>query len=440
MSESDNEKERCQLPVRSTSDAAGIFLFVRTFFAMMTARTAAASAFILASCACVTAVAAAEPPANGLHDLLATGSANVYSKVLPDYADYGDETNGGGGIIGGSDYFYSDPYSVSRRSDMVASYTGGNNEIAQAPSGNLNHRMQEIPLSFDPQTLQDLKESRVDQIGHRVVGGDHDLDYHVGHLHDDPHGSFAWPSSEPMTFTHWTKHLMQEHSAFKFAVYFTVTFFFAAFVLISATKFVYGDAASVDLTRILPTGYGEESSTVEEAASGAERVFKMIENFTENFIGAAATTEVGDSDSSGEAAIKSVGAENTTERDGATEVTPSFSPLIGTTSPPQDESTKKSASLRSNDDAEDDYDENSINSMLQGLVHNQEQLSKMTMEEKMRLMEILEEQKMRLMGYTTEKETTTTAKPTTNRNLNQGWSLIANDGSNLSRGPSIRFG
>ena len=427
--------------MRSTSDAAGIFLFVRTFFAMMTARTAAAaSAFILASCACVTAVAAAaEPPANGLNDLLATGSANVYSKVLPDYADYGDEANGagGGGILGaGSDYFYSDPYSVSRRSDMVASYTGGNDIISQAPGGNLNHRMQEIPLSFDPQTLQDLKESRVDQIGHRVVGGDHDLDYHVGHLHDDPHGSFAWPSSEPMTFTHWTKHLMQEHSAFKFAVYFTVTFFFAAFVLISATKFVYGDAASVDLTRILPTGYGEESSTVEEAASGAERVFKMIENFTENFIGAAATTgdggtEVGDSNSSGEAAIKSVGAENTTERDGA---------LIGTTSPPQDESTKKSASLRSNDDAEDDYDENSINSMLQGLVHNQEQLSKMTMEEKMRLMEILEEQKMRLMGYTTEKETTTTAKPTTNRNLNQGWSLIANDGSNLSRGPSIRFG
>ena len=432
-------------------DAAGIFLFVRTFFAthdMMTARTAAASAFLLASCACAAAVAAAEPPANGLNDLLATGSANVYSKVLPDYADYGDEANGGGGIIGaGSDYFYSDPYSVSRRSDMVASYTGGN-DISQAPS-NLNHRMQEIPLSFDAQSLQDLKESRADQMGHRAgIGGDPDLDYHVGHLRDDPHGALAWPSSEPLTFTHWTKHLMQEHSVFKFAVYFTVTFFFAAFVLISVTKLIYGDAASVDLTRILPTGYGEESSAavaVEEGASSAERVFKMIENFTENFIGAAAGdggAEGGDSSSSGEGAIKPIGAENTTETDPMTEVTPFYSPVISTTLPPQDESTKKSASLRSNDDVEDDEDENSINSMLQGLVHNQDQLSKMTMEEKMRLMEILEEQKMRLMGYTTEKgtTTTTTSRPTTNRNLNQGWSSIANDGSTLSRGPSLRVG
>ena len=411
---------------------------------MMTARTAV-SAFLLASCACA-AVAAAEPPANnGLNDLLATGSANVYSKVLPDYADYGDEANGGGGIIGGSDYFYSDPYSVSRRSDMVASYTGGNNEISQAPSGNLNHRMQEIPLSFDPQTLQDLKESRVDQIGHRVGpgGGDRaDLDYHVGHLHDDPHGSFSWPSSEPLSFTHWTKHLMQENSVFKFAVYFTVTFFFAAFVLISVTKLIYGDAASVDLTRILPSGYGEEAAAAEEGASSAERVFKMIENFTENLIGSAGDSgaEGGDSSSSGEGVIKAIDAENTTETELATEANPFFSPLIKSTLPPQDTSTQKSASLRSNDEAEDDYDENSINSMLQGLVHNQEQLSKMTMEEKMRLMDILEEQKMRLMGYTTEKETTTTEKPTTNRNMNQGWSLIANDGSTLSRGPSLRVG
>ena len=425
-------------------DAAAIFLFVRTFFATMTAWTTP-SALLLASCACTLTATAAEPPAKGLHDLLATGSANVYSKVIPDYADYGEEANGGAG----SDYFYSDPYSVSRRSDMVASYTGGN-EISQIPGGggggNLNHRMQEIPLSpFDPQTLQDLKEARRDPIGHRI-GGDPDLDYHVGHLRDDPHGAFAWPSSEPMTFTHWTKHLMQEHSAFKFAVFFTVTFFFAAFVLISVTKFIYGDAAYVDLTRILPSGAGEESTavTVEEAASGAERVFKMIENFTENFLGAGAGADDDSaSKDSPSSVVKSVGAENATETDLAKEATPFFSPLISTSSPrPRDESTKKSASLRSNDDVEDDYDENSINSMLQGLVHNQEQLSKMTMEEKMRLMEILEEQKMRLMGYTTEKETTTTTttRPTTDRNLNQGWNLIANDGTSLSRGPSIRFG
>ena len=347
----------------------------------------------------------------------------------------------------GSDYFYSDPYSVSRRSDMVASYTGGN-EISQASGGNLNHRMQEIPLSsFDPQSLQDLKASRHNQIGHRIGGGAADPDYPFGNLNGDPQGAFAWPSSEPMTFSHWTKHLMQEHSAFRFAVYFTVTFLFAAFVLISVTKLVYGDAATIDVTRILPSGSGEESSAaaaVEEAASGAERVFKMIENFTETFLGATATGDGeavdGDSSSSGDDVINSIDAENTTETDLATEVTPFFSPLISTTSTPQSGPTQKSASLRSNDEAEEDYDENSINSMLQGLVHNQEQLSRMTMEEKMRLMDILEEQKMRLMGYTTEKETTTTSRPTTDRNLNQGWSLIANDGSKLTKGPSMRFG
>ena len=420
----------------------------------MTARTvtAAASAFLLAWCACTAAFAAAESPAGGVNDLLATGSANVYSKVLPDYPDYGDEANpgGGGGMMGaGSDYFYSDPYSVSRRSDMVASYTGGNDISQASGGGNLNHRMQEIPLSsFDPQSLQDLKASRHNQIGHRIGGGATDTDYPFGNLNADPQGSLSWPSSQPMTFTHWTKHLMQEHSAFRFAVYFTVTFLFAAFVLISVTKLIYGDAATIDVTRILPSGSGEESSAaaaVEEAASGAERVFKMIENFTETFLGAAATGDSGavDGDPSSPGIddnINSIDAENTTETDLATEVTPFFSTLISTTSSPQSETSQKSASLRSNDEAEEDYDENSINSMLQGLVHNQEQLSRMTMEEKMRLMDILEEQKMRLMGYTTEKETTTTSRPTTDRNLNQGWSLIAHDGSKLTKGPSMRFG
>ena len=304
------------------------------------------SALFLA-CAC-TAAASGEPPAtNSINDLLATGSGNVFSKDFPDYG--GD---GGGGI---SDYFYGDPYSTSRRSDMVASYTGGN----ELPA-NLNHRMQEIPLSFD------LQESRVD----RRVGDPADLDYHHRHADQAP-----WPSSEPMTFTHWTKHLMQEHSAFAFTVYFTVTFLFAAFFLLSALRLIFGDAASVDFTRLLPAGYGphagEESAAAvadDGTSSGAERVFKMIENFTEKFIfpGTDSVTE-------------SVAAENTTEVDlTTTAATPFFAPVISTTLSPRDESsTERAASLRSDDDVEDDYDENSINSMLQGLVHNQEQLAKM---------------------------------------------------------------
>ncbi len=213
-----------------------------------------------------------------------------------------------------------------------------------------------------------------------------------------PHG--------PFSFGHWAKHLMQSHTSVAFTVYFTVMFLLANVIIITVTRWIYGPE-SVNLGAFFEGG-AANSTSVDAALGNADRLFRMIEDFTDNFLG--------EEDKEKEETKSSFA--STTEPP-LTAPPPYYTPDTTTEKLnllPRERKVEDSG-LRDSDAVKED-EIMDMDKLLQGLVHDQKQLARMTTAEKLRLMSILEEQKRRLMGYTTKSmstTTTTTSRPKTTR-------------------------